>query len=247
MSKNILVAKNYNITDHSKWWDDKSNQAEELKNNYNDMQKILVDTAKEHLKDLDDIVVHTGDADNIRNVFKIHFKEIYDLWQTGCNILYCDLDVVFLKEANIFNQFENFSMFNFTDPSSTTDDHYGLTFEKFFNCGIRYYPENMKQEIWDYGFELLDNWNPDRWDCEQVIYNAMLWKQDLQPQDIYKPNISFQMLHAMPLHQINTQFNQMRISEASIVHLHGSRDSINRLETMKDLIKGDFDDEVILL
>jgi len=247
MSKNILVGKNYDIIDHSKWWDDKTNQASQLKNNYNEMQKLLISSAQKHLQDLDDIIIHTGEAENIREVFKIHFKEIYDLWQTGCNILYCDLDVVFLNTAKIFNEFDKFSMFNLTDPTSTTDEHYGISFKHFFNCGVRYYPENMKQTVWEKGFEMLENWNPDRWDCEQVIYNAMMWSQNDDPQIFYRPNLSFQMLHALPLHQGNTQFNNIRISDASIVHLHGSRDSINRLETMKELVKGNFDEEILLL
>lgn len=245
--KNYLVAKNYTITDHTKWYEDRSHE-QNLVANYAAMEKILCDTARQHLVSLDDIVVHRGQATHIRDVFRIHFKEIYDLWSSEpCNILYCDLDVVFLQQARFFDQYDFFAMFNFTDPPRTVDNHYGLMFERFFNCGIRYYPHTMKQETWDIGFEMLDNWNPDRWDSEQVIYNQMLWSQNVAPQRFYRPDLSFQMLNNKPLHQHNTDFNRIDIRQAALVHVHGSRGSGDRLEIMKQLVNGEFQEEVLLL
>ena len=245
--KNYLVAKNYTITDHTKWYEDRTNERN-LVANYTAMEKVLCDTARQHLVGLDDIIVHRGEAEHIRDVFRIHFREIYDLWKSEqCNILYCDLDVVFLQQARFFGQYDFFAMFNFTDPPRTVDKHYGLTFERFFNCGIRYYPHTMKQETWDVGFKMLENWNPDRWDSEQVIYNQMLWSQSVAPQLFYRPDLAFQMLDNMPLHQYNTDFNRIDIRQAAVVHVHGSRGSGDRLEIMKQLVDGEFQDEVLLL
>ncbi len=174
-----------------------------------------------------------GGVENIRDVLKINFKEIDDLWKNGCNILYCDLDVVFLKEAKYVGDFDTFAMFNFTDPPQTD-----VKFEKFFNCGIRYYPNNMDSQIWDLGIEMLENWNSHRWDCEQVIYNSMMWNQnDLVLEKIYRPAVSFQMLFTPPLHPKNSKFNNMPVTDASAVHVHGSRNSKSRLQKM---LKGNF-------
>lgn len=245
--KNYLVTKNYKITDHTKWYDDRTKETN-LVVNYQGMESLLTETAKANLVGLDEVIVHRGEAENIRDVFKIHFKEIYDLWSTKeCNILYCDLDVVFLKKALIFNQYDFFAMFNFTDPPRTVDEHYGLEFERFFNCGIRYYPHTMKQETWDVGFKMLENWNPDRWDSEQVIYNQMLWSQNVEPQQVYRPDLAFQMLNSNPLHQSNTNFNRISIRDAVGVHVHGSRGSGDRLQIMKDLVSGNFHEEVLVL
>lgn len=245
--KNYLVAKNYTISDHTKWYNDRSSETG-LVNNYAAMEQILVDSARSHLIQLDDIIVHRGEAEHIRDVFRVHFKEIYDLWKSEpCNILYTDLDVVFLDTARYFGQYDFFAMFNFTDPPRTVDDHYGLTFERFFNCGIRYYPSSMKQETWDIGFEMLDNWNPDRWDSEQVIYNQMLWSQNIPPQKFYRPDLAFQMLYDRPLHDGNTQFNRISVEQAAAVHVHGSRGSRDRLEIMRDLRQGDFGEPVLYL
>lgn len=233
--KNYLVVKNYSIVDQTKWYNDRTFETD-LTNNYKEMEDILLKSAKFHLADLHDIIVHRGQASNIRDVFRIHFKEIYDIWsESSCNILYCDLDVIFVAKTHIFNQYNFFAMFNFTDPPSTKDDHYNLTFEHFFNCGIRYYPHNMRQDIWDLGFEMLNNWNPDRWDSEQVIYNNMLWSQDITLKETHRPNLAFQMLNSNPLDQFNVDFNKIEANEASVFHLHGSRGSAERLKIMKQM------------
>ena len=245
--KNYLVAKKYTVNDHTKWFDDRTSEIN-LVENYSEMEKLLTESAQTHLVGLDEIIVHRGEAEHIRDVFRIHFEEIYNLWKSEpCNILYSDLDVVFLDTARYFDQYDFFAMFNFTDPPSTVDEHYGLTFERFFNCGIRYYPRTMKQETWDIGFEMLKNWNPERWDSEQVIYNQMLWSQDIPPQRFYRPDLAFQMLNENPLHQQNTDFNRISVVSAAAVHVHGSRGSGNRLQIMKDLLDGNFHEEVLLL
>lgn len=245
--KNYLVAKNYTITDHTKWYDDRTREFN-LVENYTDMEKILVESARKNLIGLDEVIVHRGEAEHIRDVFRIHFKEIYDLWKREpCNILYCDLDVVFLQQARFFGQYDFFAMFNFTDPTRTVDEHYGLNFDRYFNCGIRYYPQTMDQKIWDLGFEMLDNWNPDRWDAEQVIYNNMLWSQNIEPQRFYRPDLAFQMLFQNPLHGGNKEFNRIDIRQAAAVHVHGSRGSGDRLQIMKDLVSGNFREEILLL
>jgi hypothetical protein len=245
--KNYLVCKNYSITDHTKWYEDRS-QEQGISANYTAMERVMCDSAQRHLAGLDEIVVHRGQAAHIRDVFRIHFKEIYELWSNEpCNILYCDLDVVFLKSATFFDQYDFFAMFNFTDPTRTVDPHYGLTFERFFNCGIRYYPHTMSNAVWNTGFKMLENWNPERWDCEQVIYNQMLWSQNISPQLFYRPDLSFQMLHNIPLHRQNKNFNQISILDAAVVHVHGSRGSNDRLSIMNDLVNGQFKDEVLLL
>lgn len=255
---NILVAKNYKITDHSKWHDDKTSVADQLEADYKIMEDILVSTAKQNIKDLDDVKVFRGEADNIRDVFKVNFYEIYDLWKEGHNILYADLDVIFTKGVDYFWDTKYFKMFNFTQPVSTTDTHYDLTFDKYFNCGIRYYPQDMSQDIWDLGIEMVENWNADRWDSEQIIYNAMLWEQDVKFEDLYDPRLAYQFLFFEDLEHVqlaecmrmNKKFNQIDVSQAGAVHVHGSRESQARLRLMEMLSKGEFvyqQDEVLYL
>lgn len=230
---NLLVSKNYTITDHTKWYNDRSHETD-LKANYNAMEKIMLRSAARHLRNCDGYHVFKGSAEHIRAVFVQNFHEIYQLWKQGNNILYVDLDVVFTNTYNVFDRVDLFSMFNYTDPTSTHDPHYDITFEHFFNCGIRYYPKTMDQSIWDLGFKMLENFDWGRWDSEQIIYNAMQWQQSSNVADFLKPQLAFQMLQ--PKHPaLNNHFNNITVYDACAVHVHGSRGSSDRLTVMKQL------------
>lgn len=234
MPRNILVSKNYNINDHSKWYSDRSGE-KDIAENYTAMEQLLVSSAQQNIRDLDEVIVHRGNVANVRDLFKVHFEEIYQLWSnTDCNILYADLDVVFAKPCEYFDQFQLFSMFNLTDPRRTYDSHYRLKLDYFFNCGIRYYPHNMDQAVWDLGFDMLDNWNPERYDSEQVVYNAMMWSQDADPTKYFRPELAYQVLTGNT--ESNNNFNQITESQAKTFHVHGSRGSGNRLDLMKRLL-----------
>lgn len=235
MSKNILVFKNYKITDHTKWYDDRS-QETNLVENYKAMENIATTSALKQLENLNEIKVFRGEADNIRDVFKQNFYEIYELWQKGNNILYADLDVIFTQPTDYFVEDNIFRMYNLTDPVTTSCDHYNIEFQTYFNCGIRYYPAGMEQRIWDLGIKMVENWNPNRWDSEQIIYNAMLWSQDITANDVYNPQQAYQCLYdPMNLEgsRVNKQFNQIDLHEARAVHVHGSRGSSDRLSLME--------------
>ena len=237
-SKNYVVYKNYTISDQSKWHNDRSHETD-LVDNYKAMEKISVASAQKCVKNIDAIRVFRGEAEDIREVFKSNFYEIYDLWKQGHNILYCDLDVVFMKPVDFFSSPDSrFCMFNLTDPTSTTDDHYGVEFPHYFNCGVRYYPSTMSQDVWDVGIKMIENWNPERWDAEQIIYNAMMFSQSGKAEDFYNPYMAYQCLHN-PVHQngqlINRQFNQIDIGDAAVIHVHGSRGSGDRVALMQKL------------
>lgn len=240
-NKNILVCKNYTVTDHTKWYNDRTTE-NNMVNNYDQMEKICLASAEKNLVGLDDIVVFRGEADNIRDVFKQNFYEIHDLWAQGNNILYADLDVVFLNQWQCFEPTYLFSMYNLTDPTNTEDRFYNVKFPFYFNCGIRYYPYKMMQSVWDIGFEMFENFNPDRWDAEQIIYNAMMWSQSPHIGDFYRNRNAYQMLQS-PMtsggQSLNRQFNgELDIKDAFAVHIHGSRGSGERLEIMNNLYNG---------
>lgn len=240
-NKNILVCKNYKINDHTKWYGDRSAETN-LEDNYDKMESICLESADKYLQGVDDVVVFRGEADNIRDVFKHNFYEIYDLWKGGNNIFYVDLDVVFLNEWNPFEETYLFSMYNFTDPTSTQDDFYNVNFPMYFNCGIRYYPYKMLHTTWDLGFQMFENFNTERWDAEQIIYNAMMWSQSPHPGDFYSNHKAYQMLQSPTTsagQDLNKQFNAgLDIKDALAVHIHGSRGSGERLETMQNLFNG---------
>ena len=61
---NILVCKNYTINDHTKWYNDRTNE-QNLENNYTGMEKLCVASAEEYIQNLDEVKVFSGEADNI--------------------------------------------------------------------------------------------------------------------------------------------------------------------------------------
>ena len=228
---NILVSKNYTITDHTKWYNNRTNEAN-LAENYAGMERVMLRSAQRHLKNCDGYHVFKGSAEHIREVFVRNFKEIYEVWRQGHNILYVDLDVVFTNSYDVFDKIDLFSMFNYTDPRSTHDAHYDLTLDHFFNCGIRYYPKNMDHSVWDLGFKMLENFDWGRWDSEQIIYNAMQWSQSTDPQKFLKPRLAYQLLQIQHA-KLNDVFNGIPLERAAAVHVHGSRGSNDRLQLMK--------------
>jgi hypothetical protein len=231
---NLLVCKNYNIASHRQWYNDRSHE-ENLEASYDKMQQLMIKSAQTNLIGLDDIQIHRGTALDIREVFKAHYFEIKALWEQGHNILYCDLDVLFLKPVEIFGKFDKFSMFNYTQPRSTHDDWYNISIPNFFNCGIRYYPQSMNSRVWDIGDAMMEKWNHTRWDAEQVVYNAMQWSQSSNVLDFLDPSLAFQVLSPNDCYEIS-RFNGIGLQQAKIAHFHGSRGSTARLELMQQVI-----------
>ncbi len=230
---NLLVSKHYTITDHTKWPSDRTNERD-LVENYKAMSDIMIESARKNLINLNGYEIHTGAAESIRDVFRIHFYKIYDLWQQGHNILYADSDVVFKKPYDYFSEFDKFMMFNHTPGGQygTKCGHYKVEIPQFFNCGIRYYPQSMSQDIWDIGLRMCENWDHDRWNSEQVIYNVMMWDQFDQIST--RPELAFQSINE--IHAQNNELNGINIDDAYAVHFHGSRGSKAVLDRMKQFI-----------
>ena len=90
----------------------------------------------------------------------------------------------------------------------------------------------MNQSVWDLGIEMVKNWNPDRWDSEQIIYNAMMFSQDIKLAEVLKPWLAYQMLRE---DESDLRHNKINLSDARAIHLHGSRSSSNRLLSMQRL------------
>ena len=223
---NIIVTKFYTVEDHSKWYGDRSNEVD-LEKNYLEMIEVMKDSAVQCVEDLDDIIVHTGTVSDIRTAFEKHYWEIRELWKAGHNILY----VLFTKPLKIFGAFDEFKMFNYTDPRSL--DQHPYVFDNYFNCGIRYYPSTMSEDTWAIGDEGFTDMDRTHWDSEQRVYNDMLWSNGSVLEDHLDPTLGYQLVTGNTENDNN--FNGISIGDAKIIHVHGSRHSGNRLNVMKSL------------
>jgi len=164
--KNYLVLKNYNITDQFFVF----NQMDKVRERYVQMQNIMMESAQLFLKDLDAIIIDRDTVPHDQYMFKHHMQLIDDRYHSEpCNILYCDLDVLFVRPVEIFGKFDQFSMLS-------------------HQCGIRYYPHGgVPEEVWEIQRSGMQNWdetlgpengfhNDDlyKWDREQDIYASMM-------------------------------------------------------------------------
>lgn len=247
--KNYLIRSLYKIKSPM-WFADRSNEGD-LYQYYYDMHKLSLASFEKHLQGEWEFVFYEKEVDHIQDVFKDHFFEIYKFWKENapCNILYCGPDTLMMKPTEVFDKYKNFTMFNYTDPRTTSPanreaiNHYDIYHQHYFNADVRYYPAGMRQDIWNLGLKMAEDWDFNCWGTEQVILNEMLWKQpDVSFSNVYNPNMNY-MGHNLFLDnwdrtkEFSNNWNRSLLSDANIVHLCGSRLANKKLELMIAMAK----------
>ena len=224
------------------WFEDRSSEGD-LYDWYMKMHDISLRTFEKHLQGDWEFVFFNKEVENIQEVFKDHFFEIYDIWKQGdCNILYCGPDNIMMKPTEFFGQYDDFRMFNYTDPKSSEEpNHYNIQHQHFFNADVRYYPSTMSQDIWDMGLEMAENWDFDSWNTEQFILNKMLWDQEGRTiENTLDPTVAYQG-HQLFLDNweqrkaYSNEWNTCDLKQAHIIHLHGSRNAPRKFALMEKL------------
>ena len=189
--KNILVLKYYKLKNY-----DLGTEIED----YIKMKEWCIETAKNNIMGLDDIIVHDTLVENIQDAFRQHFFDLYDLWKTKkFNILYSDLDVLFIRKLDWFNISKKFILYDGG------------------NSGIRYHGHDMDETLWQYAFELLKKWDNSKWHFEQDIYknmyrlpaNEKFFEQDL-------------VLNLPRLDDPKVLYENACINNAAAIHFHAS-------------------------
>lgn len=245
--KNYLISSLYKIKSPM-WFHDRSGEGD-IYEHYMKMHALSLQSFKDNLAGEWEFIFFNKEVDNIQSVFKDHFFEIYDIWKQGnCNILYCGPDNLMMKPTTIFGQYDDFRMFNYTDPKALDErSHYNIDHPHFFNADVRYYPASMDQAIWDLGAGMTRNWDFNCWNTEQIILNHMLWSQEgrtlentldptmaYQAQWLFAPQGQYAGQWSQRL-QVSNQWNNCDIRDAHIVHLHGSRDAPSKYQLMSQL------------
>lgn len=224
------------------WFADRSSEGN-LYDWYMKMHDISLRSFEKHLQGDWEFVFFSKEVENILEVFKDHFFEIYDIWKQGdTNILYCGPDNLVMKPTEFFGKYDDFMMFNYTDPKiSNEPNHYNIQHEHFFNADVRYYPSTMSQDIWDMGLKMAENWDFNSWNTEQFILNKMLWDQPNRTlANTLDPLMAYQG-HELYLQdwekrkEYSNKWNGCEIKDAHIIHLHGSRNAEMKFELMEQL------------
>lgn len=226
------------------WFEDRSSEGD-LYDWYMKMHDISLRSFEKHLQGDWEFIFFNKEVENIQEVFKDHFFEIYDIWKQGdTNILYCGPDNIMMKPTEFFGKYNDFRMFNYTDPKSSVEpNHYDVQHKHFFNADVRYYPSTMSQDIWDMGLEMAENWDFNSWNTEQFILNKMLWDQKGRTiLNTLDPTVAYQghQLFIEDWEQrksYSNEWNDCDIRDAQIIHLHGSRNAPRKFSLMKQLEK----------
>ena len=226
------------------WFQDRSSEGD-LYDWYKKMHDISLRSFEKHLQGDWEFIFFNKEVDNIQEVFKDHFFEIYDIWKQGnTNILYCGPDNIMMKPTEFFGKYDDFRMFNYTDPKiSNEQNHYNIQHEHFFNADVRYYPSTMSQDIWDMGLEMAENWDFNSWNTEQFILNKMLWDQEGRTlENTIDPTMAYQG-HQLFIENwdqrkaYSNEWNACDLKDAQIIHLHGSRNAPGKFALIKELEK----------
>jgi len=234
MSKNILMRSLYKINS-TQWFRDRADEGD-LFDLYMQMHEISLRSFEKHLQGDWEFRFYTKEVDNIQQVFQDHFFETYELWRQGHNILYCGPDNMMMKPTQFFDQYDDFRMFNYTDPKHAFGMH-------FLNADVRYYPADMPENTWSEALVQAENWDFDEWNTEQIILNKMLWRQEGRTlENTVDPKMAYQghMLYLNNWEQTmahSNAWNNCDINDAHIIHLHGSRNAPAKLALMKELEK----------
>lgn len=162
-----------------------------------------------------------------------NWRRIYELAHSEpCNIFWAGADTLMIQPTSIFSdRFREYRLFNYTDPKSM-----GM-FEHYYNNDLQYFPHTMKTAIWELGEQLWEqvSTHPDRnWGFDQIRNNIMFWTQPIPDVDRCHPKLAYQCLGGPPT-EFTDQWNGIPVTQAHILHFHGSRGSARIIETMQKL------------
>ena len=198
-------------------------------------QQIQAESYYTHKKNIQgdwEYVLLEKDVNHPFEIFQNTFKRVAELWKEGdTNILFFGLDTITVKPVDIFGKYEDFMMFNYTDPKSN-----GI-YKNNFNCDVRYYPASMDEALIDYSLE--EQSKLQKWEDEQNIYNYMLWQQPNRTlENTVDPTLAYQghMLFTHTTHrqlEESNKWNNCQFDDAKIIHLHGSRSAKEKLQLIQ--------------
>jgi hypothetical protein len=221
--KNYIVLKNYNLTDRFFIYDN----MEEVNNRYKQMEETLVESAHLFVRDLDEIIIDRETVKHDQIMFKHHMQLLDDRFHSEkCNILYCDLDVVFTQPFEIFNRYSEFSMLE-------------------NQCGIRYYPHTMSEHLWDIQRTHMQDWDetigpdqpfwpegPYNWQREQEIYCELT--KNILGRMVGEPREQRLRAFFDNIHCVYNEYPSDR--HPSIIHYNGSTHNFDPVQTAKNLL-----------
>ena len=196
---------------------------------YTKMTELCVESFKNNLAGLDEIIILRGKVSNYHQLFKEVYSRVKEIYFSGHhNILFADSDTICLKPVEIFEKFNKFAMFVIANEfqfsfSNPTCLDLVRNLSPWMMANLRYYPAAMDEKLWDIGDDLAYSWI-DEWAYDTIIYNKMFHAQDITDYNIYNiPNWNTLVLGSI---------SDMEIKNSTIIHCAATRGSGLSLENI---------------
>jgi hypothetical protein len=210
-------------------------------NEYKHVYELCKSSAEKYLEEENlTRIMFTGEVNHIQDIFRASLKNLYKIWKENypCNILYTGPDVLFLKPVNFSKHFDKFMMFNYT---AGHDCKSMCGFEHYFNADVKYYPSTMNEDLWKIALEMEATW-PDYsfWDYEQIIWNKMLWSQNISITEALHQDYAYQFVCYDKEFYENVDaannYNSFPLEKAKIAHFHNTRNLFDNYNIMKNIL-----------
>lgn len=240
--------KNYVVCAHrriksTKWvWKDTKDEGD-IYEIYRQMCLHSLASARHFLEGDWEYILWDQEIDHINDAMPLNNQLTYELWhKEPCNILWVGPDVQFVKPTKIFGEFDNFRLFNWTDPKSWYEaNQYNAKFDNLFNNDLNYHPHTMDPKLWEIERQMHNEWNKtdgmDSYNNQQIIHNTMFWSQNLDWADAHRPELFYQAqwLPSWTTVETQDQWNGCKYEDAQVIHWHSSRHAPTKLECMRQV------------
>lgn len=244
----MTTVKNYVVCAHrriksTKWvWKDTKDEGD-IYSIYQQMCEQSLASARAFLEGDWEYILWDQEIDHINQAMPLNNQLTYDLWhKEPCNILWVGPDVQFVKPTKIFGEFNDFRLFNWTDPKSWYEpNQYNKTFDNLFNNDLNYHPHTMDPKLWEIEREMHHQWRNsegmDSYNNQQIIHNTMFWSQGLAWEDAHRPELFYQAQWLPSWTTVETQdeWNGCKYEDAHVIHWHSSRHAPTKLECMRQV------------
>ena len=244
----MSIIKNYVVCAHrriksTKWvWKDTKDEGD-IYEIYRQMCLHSLASARHFLEGDWEYILWDQEIDHINDAMPLNNQLTYELWhKEPCNILWVGPDVQFVKPTKIFGEFNNFRLFNWTDPKSWYEaNQYNAKFDNLFNNDLNYHPHTMDPKLWEIERQMHNEWNKtdgmDSYNNQQIIHNTMFWSQNLDWDDAHRPELFYQAqwLPSWTTVETQDQWNGCKYEDAQVVHWHSSRHAPTKLECMRQV------------
>lgn len=235
--KNYVIGAHRRVKDPK--WDFKNTEEEgDIYEIYKAMYQASRASLRKFLQDDWIELCYTEPVDHINQAARIGWQSNYELWHSEpCNILIVGPDVSMIRPTKIFGRFNEFRMFNWTDPKTYNEPNpWNIVHQDYFNGDLVYIPHTTTKNVWRIFESMMVQYRDSTWGDDQVITNTMFWSQNIPWEEAHRPDLfySAQWLPWQPIREMD-EWNCYKIRNCHMIHWHGSRHSPTKLQMMQQI------------